>query len=512
MTEATTEQLQLQLRLLRKSDYPAIKSIMDRVYLGDLDGAWAEDQYQAMLNAFPDGQFGIEDNGTIVAAALSHIVNYDDWGDKHRYWEIIGDGYLTTHKNDGDSLYGVDLFVSPDYRGMRLGRRLYDARKELCENLNLERIIFGARLPGYAEHKGQLSAREYLKQVGLRELVDPVVTFQLANGFHLRRLVRGYLPEDEASDGWAAILEWNNINYEAREPELIGAEKNVVRVGALQWQMRSVKSLDDMLNQVEYFIDVLGDYQADFALLPEFFTGPLMGLTKHSNSADAVRALADYTEAMREKLTELAVSYNVNIIGGSMPEYDGGTLHNSAFLCRRDGSWEKQRKIHITPDEKHFWGLTGGDKVMAFDTDAGRIGILICYDVEFPELPRLLAEQGIKILFVPYWTDTKNGYLRVRACAAARAIENECYVVITGSVGNLPNVDNMDIQYSQSAVFSPSDFSFPHDAIVAEATPNTEMSLIVDLNYDLLKQLHEHGSVRNLKDRRTDLFSLSWKK
>ena len=111
----------------------------------------------------------------------------------------------------------------------------------------------------------------------------------------------------------------------------------------------------------------------------------------------------------------------------------------------------------------------------------GRVGILVCYDVEYPELPRLLAEQGIDILFVPYWTDTKNSYLRVRRCAQARAIENECYVAISGSVGTLPKVENMDIQYSQAAVFSPSDFAFPHDAIMAEATPNTEMSEMTEM-------------------------------
>ncbi|MCB1738319.1 MAG: hydrolase, partial [Gammaproteobacteria bacterium] len=137
-------------------------------------------------------------------------------------------------------------------------------------------------------------------------------------------------------------------------------------------------------------------------------------------------------------------------------------------------------------------------------------GILICYDVEFPELPRILAEQGMKMLFVPYWTDTKNAYERVRRCAQARAIENECYVVITGSVGNLPNVENMDIQYSQSAVFTPSDYAFPHDAIAAEATPNTEMALIADLDLDKLVELRRNGSVRNWRDRRLDLYRVQW--
>ena len=123
---------------------------------------------------------------------------------------------------------------------------------------------------------------------------------------------------------------------------------------------------------------------------------------------------------------------------------------------------------------------------------------------------RLLAEQGMQLLFVPYWTDTQTGYLRVRRCAQARAIENECYVAITGSVGNLPNVENMDIQYSQSAVFSPADFAFPHDAVMAESTPNTEMTLIVDVDLDKLTEIRHSGSVRNFQDRRLDLYRIEW--
>src|SRR5690606_3319129 len=121
------------------------------------------------------------------------------------------------------------------------------------------------------------------------------------------------------------------------------------------------------------------------------------------------------------------------------------------------GSWDAQRKVHITPNERSYWGMTGGDRIAVFKTDVAKIGILICYDVEFPELPRLLADEGMQILFVPFLTDTQNGYNRVRYCAQARAIENECYVVTAGSVGNLPKVKNMDIQYAQSGIFSPSD-------------------------------------------------------
>ncbi|MEX1056201.1 MAG: carbon-nitrogen hydrolase family protein, partial [Natronospirillum sp.] len=311
-----------------------------------------------------------------------------------------------------------------------------------------------------------------------------------------------------SSGGYATLLEWNNIFFEPEE-SVVNSRKSVVRLGAVQWQMRAVKSVQEMMDQVEYFVDAMADYKSDFAVFPEFFNAPLMGLTDQGNQTDAVRFLAGFTEQFRLEMSRMAVSYNINIVTGSMPLLEDDRLFNVSYLCHRDGNVDEQRKIHITPHERNDWVIEGGDELQVFETDAGRVGILICYDVEFPELGRVLADQGLEILIVPFWTDTKNSYLRVRHCAHARAIENECYVAITGSVGNLPQVDNLDVQYAQSSVFSPSDFSFPHDSVLAETTPNTEMLMFSDLDLDKLKVLRNEGSVTNLKDRRPDLY-LKW--
>jgi predicted amidohydrolase len=206
------------------------------------------------------------------------------------------------------------------------------------------------------------------------------------------------------------------------------------------------------------------------------------------------------------------VAYNLNIITGSMPYVEDRKLFSICYLCRRDGSFTSYRKIHISQPEVAHWGMIGGDELRVFDTDSGRVGILISDDIEFPELGRLYADQGIDLLFVPFSASTQNDYQRIRCCAQARAIENECYVAIAGPVGNLPKVSNMDMQFAQSAVFSPSDFAFPTDSTVAEATPNAEMTLIADVNLELLKELHTYGTVRNLSDRRKDLYTVSWNK
>jgi predicted amidohydrolase/GNAT superfamily N-acetyltransferase len=504
----STPDYKIELRTLRMEDYDDIAEAM-RVSYSAIGGVWSYSHIKKLLDIFPEGQIGIEVNGKIVACALSLIVDYDKFGDRHTYEQITGNYTFNTHDSDGDVLYGIDVFVHPEYRGLRLGRRLYDARKEVCENLNLRAIVAGGRIPGYINFADDLSPKQYIEKVEMKEIYDPILTFQLSNGFHVRKILRNYLTYDVESKAFATLIEWNNIYYE-EEARTVGGRKSVVRIGVVQWQMRQTDSIESMIEQIEFFVDAVSDYKSDFIVFPEFFNAPLMAPFNNQSEPEAVRSLASYTETLKNKFIEFSVSYNINIITGSMPLVENGKLYNVSYLCRRDGSWDSQYKIHITPGEAKAWGMVGGNGLKVFDTDAGRIGILICYDSEFPELSRLLAAQGMEILFVPFLTDTQSGYNRVRNCSQARAIENECYVAIAGSVGNLPKVNNMDIQYAQSAVFSPSDFAFPSNAIVSEATPNTEMTLIADVDLDLLRELHVKGSVKNLIDRRTDLYSVRW--
>ncbi len=505
------EELHLHLRNLTIADYPRLKTLMDRVY-ADIGGAWPQEIIARLIAAFPDGQIILEDGERLIGMALSTLIDYKTFSDPHRYSDLMNKNQIIRVDDDGDAIYGLDVVIDPDYRGHRLGRRLYEARKELCRSMNLRAVLAGGRIPHYHHHADQLKPTEYLVQVARKEIYDPILSFQLSNDFQVKRLMRNYLPEDEKSRGYATLLEWNNILYEPAE-RVLEEHATEARIGAVQWQMREFDSVDQVLEQVEFFIDALSDYQSDFAVFPELFNAPLMGLTDQSNPLHAVRFLSTFTECFKTELQRMAVSYNINIVAGSMIEAgDDGRLYNAAYLLRRDGTLACQRKLHITPQERRDWVIEGGDELAVFETDAGRIGMLICYDVEFPELGRLLADDGVDILFVPFWTDTKHGYLRVRHCAQARAVENECYVVICGSVGNLPSIQSLDIQYAQSAVFSPADFAFPHDAVLNETTPNTEMIFFSDLDLSRLKIVRNEGSVTNLKDRRKDLFSLKWRK
>lgn len=498
----------VELRHLRENDYEALKETMIKSYANWPNSYWREEHIHKLLRTFPQGQLAVVIDGEIVGCALSILVKYDLFGDNHTYKQITGNYTFDTHTPKGDVLYGIDVFILPEYRGLRLGRRLYDARKELVEQQNLRAIIFGGRIPNFHKYP-DLTPKQYIAKVKHKEIHDPILNFQVANDFHIVKVLKNYLQDDQESRGYAVLLGWDNIYYEKPSRKL-SSNKSIVRLGLIQWQMRLYDGIDDLFDQVEFFVDAVSGYKSDFALFPEFFNAPLMADYNHLSEANAIRKLAEYTDEIRDRFLNLAVSYNVNIITGSMPELtEDGKLFNVGFLCRRNGTYEKYKKIHVTPDESRAWGLSGGNEVKVLQTDCGPIGILICYDVEFPELSRILAKDDMRLLFVPFLTDTQNGYSRVRYCARARAIENECYVAIAGSVGNLPKVENMDIQFAQSVVFTPCDFAFPTTGIKAEATPNTEMILVADVDLDLLRELHEFGAVRNMKDRRTDVYSLT---
>ncbi len=137
---------------------------------------------------------------------------------------------------------------------------------------------------------------------------------------------------------------------------------------------------------------------------------------------------------------------------------------------------------------------------------------MICYDAEFPELARHLVDQGALMLFVPFCTDERQSYLRVRYCCQARTVENQCYVVMSGNVGNLPRVHNMDIQYAQSCILTPCDFPFARDGIAADTTPNVETVALADLRMESVRMARNSGTVQNLKDRRHELYRVQWMK
>ncbi|MCA9268116.1 MAG: carbon-nitrogen hydrolase family protein, partial [Planctomycetales bacterium] len=373
---------------------------------------------------------------------------------------------------------------------------------------NLSSIIIAGRIPGYHKHAQEMSAREYVERVMQREFHDPVLTAQTSNEFVLQGLIPDYLPSDTDSCGYATFLEWRNLDYKSGAKRRFHHVVEPIRLSVVQYQMRKIANFDEFAQQCEYFLDVASDYKSDFVLFPELFTTQLLSFLKPSRPGLAARELATFTPQYLEFFSEMAIKYNVNVIGGSQFVVEDDILYNTSYLFRRNGAIGKQYKIHVTPSERKWWGVTPGDKVEVFETDCGPVAIQICYDIEFPELTRIAAQKGANIIFVPFNTDTRHGYTRVRSCAMARCVENHVYVAVSGCTGNLPFVENADIHYAQSAVFTPADAEFARDAIAAECNPNVETLIIHDVDVELLRRHKEAGSVQNWNDRRTDLYKV----
>ena len=509
----------LEVRQAKLKDVREIADLVRRAYvalppytLGEIRG---------QLNNYRDGCFVAKLDGVIVGYCASMRLSANVAMSNHTWDEVTGNGFGSRHDPTGDWLYGYEMCVDPKVRGTRIGRRLYEERRALAERLDLAGIVFGGRMPGLANAMRRKRNRaetpeEYLAAVIDNKIHDPVLRFQLANGFEPQGILENYLPEDKKSKAFAVRMIWRNPYVDADAPRKHRLPRDVesVRIATCQLQARAVTGFDEFMRHVEYFVDVAADYESDFILFPELFTLMLLSAQeKELSPMEAIEALSDYTPRIRKALSEMALNYNINIIGGSHPtRMDDGDIHNVAYVCLRDGSIHAQEKIHPTPNEAYWWNIKGGDSIDAIPTDCGPIGVLICYDSEFPELARRLVDEGARIIFVPFCTDSRQGYMRVRYCAQARAIENQCFTVLSGNVGNLPNVANMDIQYAQSCILTPCDFPFARDGIAAEASENVETLTISDVNLADLSWARAEGTVRNLHDRRFDLYQIEWDK
>lgn len=508
----TTNKHILELRNATAKDISGIISLAAKVYPGM--ESYKKEMIRGQISNFPDGCFVILLNKKIIAYSASLLIDEKKATRSHTWREITGNGFGVTHNPNGEYLYGYETCVDPDVRGHRIGQRIYNARRRLVNYKNLKGIIFGGRIPNFHKrHRKVKSVKDYIEKVQTKKLRDPTLGFHLRNGFQVIGVLKDYIPSDRESMGYAIHLKWDNPAYRERPDKKKPVLQNNVRIVSVQYQQRPVKSFEEFARVVEYYVDVAGDYRADFLLFPELFTMQLLSIRNEEVSSEvAIEHMTEYTDSVKSLFNDLAIKYNVNIIAGSHPTKVNNAVKNISYVCLRDGTVHEQAKIHPTPDERYWWQFEGGDELNVIDTDCGPIGVLICYDSEFPELTRHLVNQGIHFLFVPFLTDNRQAFCRVKYCCQARAIENQIYVAMAGNVGNLPKVRNMDIQYAQSCILTPCDFPFARDGIAADTSPNVEMVAIADVRIDTLLEARANGAVQNLKDRRHDLYSVIWNK
>lgn len=210
---------QVKVRNLMVQDVDAAIELQRRVY--PAIPAFSRSQYESLLRHFPQGQLVAELEGKIVGLALSLVVTWNDYSLHHTWDSVTHLGFFDTHDMSGHTLYGAEVCVDPEIRQHGIGHALYEARRRLCKTMNLKRIIAGGRLPGYCKHADRMPPEEYAKRVIWGDLYDPVLRFQLHEGFNYCGILKGYLPSDPESLGNAALIVWLNPDFDPDSPAVL---------------------------------------------------------------------------------------------------------------------------------------------------------------------------------------------------------------------------------------------------------------------------------------------------
>ena len=204
------------VRAARLEDYAAIRALQRQSHPSV--PTWTLKQLESQRHAFPEGQLVAECDGEVVGAASTLVVQWDDYALEHSWKSVTGDGYFTTHDTGGRTLYGAETVVNLAGRGYGIARALSQAQRRLCRKLNLRRIIAATPLGGYHALKDSMSPELYAKRVIWGDIRDPLLAFQMSQGFQYCGVIRNYRPEDAESCGNAALMVWLNPLYSPLEP------------------------------------------------------------------------------------------------------------------------------------------------------------------------------------------------------------------------------------------------------------------------------------------------------
>lgn len=504
-TDTSIKHKQIVIRNIHQKDIPEVVKVANLSF-GIPGVAFEPEHYESHIGIFPEGQFCVEYDGKIVGACSSVIVNFAEYGEEHTFDDIADDGYIRNHNPKGSHLYGLDVVVHPDYQKLKIGRRLYEARRQLCRRLNLKGIIFGGRMPNYHQYAHEMTPEQYVYEVIKKKLYDPVITFQIMNGFTFKKVLPNYLTGDEASLENATLMEWINEDY-VPPSDKDYRHSLPVRITTVQHDMKKISSFSDFATQCEHYVRNSSKFRSDFVVFPEAVTMQLASFLEERFPSGQAQKAASYTNEYMNLFSDLALKYSINIIAGSHYVQENNELYSVAFLFNRDGTMDKQYKLHIPSEEEKWFGIQPGTELKVLDTECGKIAILIGYDIQFPELARLAVDKGAQIIFTPFTAENEHDFLRIHYCARARAVENQVFVVTSGSVGHLSHVTLTDSRYGRSEIFSPIDFSFPGDGVIAKGGSNVEALVTGEVDLEALRRIRLAGSVTPLKDRRQYGFS-----
>jgi len=277
-----------------------------------------------------------------------------------------------------------------------------------------------------------------------------------------------------------------------------------VKIASAQYDIGFMGNWQTYRLKIERWVNEAVAQDARILLFPEYASMELASLfTKDIYSslskqlAEMQTVLDDYIDLYRT----LAVTNGCYIQSGTFPvRMPTGDYRNRAYLFMPNGHFDYQDKLMMTRFENEQWLIHKGDELKCFDTEFGRCAINICYDSEFPMLARKQVEAGANLILVPSCTDTMAGYHRVKIGCQARALENQCYVVQSPTVGHAPWSEAVDVNMGAAAIYTPVDRGFPDNGILAIGELNAVQWVFAEISLDDCEQVRAEGQVFNFRD------------
>ncbi|TCK07164.1 carbon-nitrogen hydrolase family protein [Marinobacterium mangrovicola] len=275
-------------------------------------------------------------------------------------------------------------------------------------------------------------------------------------------------------------------------------------LAAAQYPINFVGSWENFRTKIQGMVNDAVGKGANFLLFPEYFSMELASLFE----ANVYRSLSGQLEAMQslhqpflDLFTELAQEHKLYIQAGTFPLLqENGRYVNRAWLFRPNGTRDYQDKLQMTRFESEQWLISAGSEIRVIDTVFGKVGISVCYDSEFPAIARKQVEMGADLILVPSCTDTQAGYNRVRIGCQARALENQCFVAQSPTIGEAPWSEAVDINSGRAAIYTPVDYGYPDDGVLAQGEEGEAGWVIAELDLEALAQVRANGQVFNHRD------------
>lgn len=277
----------------------------------------------------------------------------------------------------------------------------------------------------------------------------------------------------------------------------------VVRVASAQYPIGFFKRWPDYAAHAEKWVAEAAEGKARLLVFPEYFSLEISSIFGEGVYSSLGLTLEKLSHALGNFLglyRELAQKYQVHICAGSFPVRDDDTYYNRSYFFWPNRHCEYQEKLMMTRFESERWGISGGSGLNEFLCDFGTVAVSICYDSEFPLLARRQVEQGAEILLVPSCTDTMAGFHRVKIGCQARALENQCYVVQSPTIGDCSWQPAVDTNIGVAAFYTPVDHGFPPNGILASGKPHAPIWVYADLDLDAIQRVRAEGQVFNYHD------------